>query len=98
MAVPDPGAGVASAYTSDLLSDVMAHCPEGAALITVQNHTNTVAVCTLVGATAVVVVHAREIPDEMREAAAREGVALLRTADNQFVASCKIGAALSADA
>jgi predicted transcriptional regulator len=93
--VPDPQAEVAGAYTSDLLSDVMAHCPDGAVLITVQNHTNTVAVCTLVGAPAILVAHRRDIPDEMRAVAEREGIALLRTADDQFAASLKVGKALS---
>lgn len=35
--VPDPEVEVSGAYVSDLLSDVMAHCPDGAVLITVQN-------------------------------------------------------------
>ena len=92
--VPDAQAEVTGAYTSDLLSDVMAHCPEGALLVTVQNHTNTVAVCTLAGAPAILIVHGREIPDDMAAAAEREGVALLRTKDDQFAASCKIARAL----
>ncbi len=94
--VPDEEAEIQAAYTSDLLSDVMAHCPEKAVLITVQNHKNTVAVCTLVGAPAILIVHRREIPVEGREAAAREGVALLQTSDCQFVASCRIGQVLGA--
>lgn len=89
--VPDAGAEVAGAYTSDLLSDVMAHCPEGAVLVTVQNHKNTVAVCTLVGAPAILLVHGREVPGDMAAAAESEGVALLRTNDGQFEASCKLG-------
>lgn len=93
--VPDAEAEIRSAYTSDLLSDVVAHCPEGAILITVQNHKNTVAVCTLTGAPAILVAHSREIPADMREAAEREGVALLHTPDNQFAASCRIGNALA---
>lgn len=92
--VPDAQAEVTGAYTSDLLSDVMAHCPEGAVLITVQNHKNSVAVCTLVGAPAILVVHSREIPEDMLSVASREGVALLRTPDDQFAASCTIGALL----
>ena len=92
--VPDSEAEVSGAYVSDLLSDVMAHCPDGAVLITVQNHTNSVAVCTLVGAPAIVLVHNREIPEEMRAAASREGVALLRTTDDQFHAALKVGKAL----
>ena len=95
--VPDAQAEVAGAYTSDLLSDVMAHCPDKAVLVTVQNHKNSVAVCTLVGASAILVVHNREIPGEMLEAARREGVALLRTQDDQFAASCRLGAVFGAN-
>ena len=89
-----PQTEVTNAYTSDLLSDVIAHCPDGAVLVTVQNHKNTVAVCTLVGAPAILVVHSRDIPEDMLDAARREGVALLRTPQDQFAASCKIGAVL----
>lgn len=92
--VPDAGVDVTAVYTSDLLSDVMAHCPDGAVLVTVQNHKNAVAVCTLVGAPAILLVHGRDVPEEMRALAAREGVALLRTRDDQFAASCKLGRAL----
>jgi hypothetical protein len=35
---------VAGGYTSDLLSDVMAHAKAGDVLITIQSHKNTVAV------------------------------------------------------
>ncbi len=93
--VPDAGTAVTAAYTSDLLSDVMAHAPEGSVLITVQNHKNSVAVCTLTGSVAILVVHSREIPADMLAAAQQEGVALLRTPDDQFAASCRIGAALA---
>jgi len=40
---------VSGVYTSDLLSDVMAHAKDGQALVTIQAHKNTVAVATLVG-------------------------------------------------
>jgi len=89
--VPDAHVEVTGAYTSDLLSDVVAHCPDGALLVTVQNHKNSVAVCTLVGVPAIVVVHNREIPDDMLDVARREGVALLRTPEDQFTASCRLG-------
>lgn len=97
IAVPDGETDVTGAYTSDLLSDVMAHCPEGALLITVQNHKNTVAVCTLVGSPAILVAHRREIPEDMRVVAERENVALLRTSDDQFAASCAVGKVLAAE-
>jgi len=88
---------VKKAYASDLLSDVMGHCPEESVLITVQNHRNTVAVSTLVGAHAILVVHNRPIPDEMLALAQQEGVTLLRTPLDQFGVSCRIGALLGVD-
>ena len=69
--VPVEGAAAESVYTSDLLSDVMGHAGEGAALVTIQNHLNTIAVCTLVGTEVIVICHDRPIPDDMRAAAAR---------------------------
>jgi len=86
---------VVAGYTSDLLSDVMAHCPEDSIFITVQNHKNSVAVSTLVGAVAILVVHDREIPKDMLDAAQAENVALLRTSKNQFEASCLVAKILS---
>ena len=86
---------ITSGYTSDLLSDVMAHADEDCAFITIQAHKNTIAVATLVGARAVVICNDRPVQDDMLEAAASEKVAIYRTKDNQFVASCKINALLS---
>lgn len=86
---------ISSGYTSDLLSDVMAHAEEGCAFITIQAHKNAIAVASLVGARAVVICNNRPVQDDMLEAAASEKVAVFRTDDNQFVASCKINALLS---
>lgn len=85
--VDKPGAEIASVYTGDLLSDVMGHCGDGSILITVQNHLNTIAVCTLVGVEAVAICHGRDVPEDMSAAAAREGVAVLKTPMSQFEAS-----------
>lgn len=85
---PNQSAEIKAGYTSDLLSDVMGHCPEASILITVQNHKNTVAVCTLVGAVAILVTHNREIPTDMLEVATAEQVAILRTPLDQFHATC----------
>jgi hypothetical protein len=78
------------AYTSDLLSDVMANAKEGGALITIQAHKNTVAVATLVNVTAIVVCNARPLPPDMLEAAKDEGIAVLLTRENQFTVSGKL--------
>ena len=43
------GAAATCVYCGDLLSDIMGHAGEDCALVTIQNHLNTIAVCTLVG-------------------------------------------------
>lgn len=87
-----PEATASCAYASDLLSDVMGHSGEGSVLITIQNHLNTIAVCTLVGTEIIVVCHSREIPPDMAEAAKREGVAIVTTPLSQFAASVALSA------
>jgi serine kinase of HPr protein (carbohydrate metabolism regulator) len=84
------------AYTSDLLSDVMAHAKDGGALITIQAHKNTVAVATLVNISVVIVCNNRPIPDDMIETAREEEIAILRTSENQYIVSGKLYAAIGA--
>ena len=81
------GAAATGVYCGDLLSDIMGHAGEDGALITIQNHLNTIAVCTLVGVEAIVICHGRPIPPDMKEAAEREGVAILSSPLSQFAAS-----------
>ena len=81
---------LAGAYTSDLLSDVMANAKEGGALITIQAHKNTVAVATLVNISVLVICNSRPLPQDMLEAAKDEGIAVIRTTENQFAVSGKI--------
>ncbi|GHU14070.1 hypothetical protein FACS1894161_4520 [Spirochaetia bacterium] len=83
------------AYTSDLLSDVMANSKEGGALITIQAHKNTVAVATLVNISLIVLCNNRPIQDDMLTAAKDEGVAVIRTKENQFTVSGKLYAAFT---
>ena len=78
------------AYTSDLLSDVMANAKDGGALVTIQAHKNTVAVATLVNITVIVICNSRPLPDDMLEAAKDEGIAVIRTRENQFTVSGKL--------
>ncbi len=85
--VDNPNANVNFAYASDLLSDVMGHCGDESVLITIQNHLNAIAVCTLAGIEAVVICNGRPVPDDMKTAAEREGVGLLTTPLSQFAAS-----------
>ena len=83
-------AEISGAYTSDLLSDVMAHARNDYALITIQAHKNTVAVATLVNIIVIIVCNARPVPDDMLAAAREEGIAVLVTKENQFTVSGKL--------
>lgn len=85
--VDNPDAAIDFAYASDLLSDVMGHCGEDSVLISIQNHVNTIAVCTLAGVEVLVICHGRPIPDDMKAAAEREGVAIVTTPLSQFEVS-----------
>jgi serine kinase of HPr protein (carbohydrate metabolism regulator) len=78
------------AYTSDLLSDVMANAKDSGALITIQAHKNTVAVATLVNISVIIICNSRPLPPDMLEAAKDEGIAVIITKENQFTVSGKI--------
>ncbi len=81
---------LSGAYTSDLLSDVMAHGHDADVLITIQSHKNTVAVATLIGAAAILICNGRPVPEEMIAAARDEEIAIFRSREDQFTLSGKI--------
>lgn len=83
-------AEITGAYTSDLLSDVMANAPEDSVLITLQAHKNTVACATLAGVLVIVLAGHRHAPADMVEAAQAEKIALFGSDHNQFELSWKI--------
>ncbi|NCC50293.1 MAG: hypothetical protein EOM20_03665 [Spartobacteria bacterium] len=87
---PGPDIAIQTAYTSDLLSDVMAHAESNSLLITIQAHTNTIAVAFNADIRAVLICHNRPVPDDMKQAAAREHIGIYRTNDNQYVSSWKV--------
>ena len=87
VAVNVEDASASGVYVGDLLSDVMGHAGDGCVLVTIQNHLNTIAVCTLVGCSVIVVCHGRPIPPDMAEGAAREGVAVVVTPLSQYAAA-----------
>ncbi len=78
---------IVDAYTSDLLSDVMAKALEGSALITIQAHKNTIAVASLIGIRAIIICNERPVPDDMIQAAQDEEIAIFRTNRTQFEVS-----------
>ena len=83
-------AELSGAYTSDLLSDVMAYAKDGGALITIQAHKNTVAVATLVNISVIIICNSRPVTEDMLNAAKDEGIAVLLTKENQFTVSGKL--------
>ncbi len=84
------GVEVSAAFTSDLLSDVLAHAAENSILITIQAHQNAVAVATLVGIRAILACSSRPVPPDMIETARKEQIAIYRTSLNQFDASVAV--------
>ncbi len=95
-AIADLGsAEVTGGYSSDLLSDVMAHATAGSSLITIQAHKNTVAVAVLLNLPAIVLCNGRTPPEDMVEAARIEGIALLSTTMSQFEVSGRLFALLT---
>lgn len=86
-----PNEEVTGGYTSDLLSDVLAHAEDGSVLITIQAHKNSIAVSTIAGCVAVVLCNDRPVPEDMIEAAKENEVALLTSDLTQFEVSVALG-------
>ena len=75
---------VTGVYVSDLLSDVMGHAREGEIWITIQTHSNVVAVALLLNLAAIVFT-AVNVPDPLTiEKAKAEGIVLLTTKQSTF--------------
>lgn len=89
-------ADIKAGYTGDLLSDVMANAPGNSALITIQAHKNTIAVATLAGIKVIILCNGRTAPDDMKEAAKGENVAILSTKKDQFRVSAEVSALIHA--
>ena len=85
---------IKAGYTGDLLSDVMANSPSDSVLVTIQAHKNTIAVATLAGIKAIVICNKRKVPQDMAEAADKEGIAIYATHKDQFTVSAEINAYL----
>jgi hypothetical protein len=77
-------ADVTHGYASDLLSDVLAHAPEGGILITLQVHLNVIAVASHAGLRAVIFSCGRTPDADILERAAAEGLSLFGTKADTF--------------
>ena len=78
---------VTGAYCSDLLSDVMAHARQGNLWLTIQTHTNVVAVASLLNLAAVVITGGGAPDPEVIARAEKEGIPLLLTQLHTFEAA-----------
>ncbi len=87
-------AEITGGYTSDLLSDVMAHLKEGDALITIQAHKNTIAVAALTGAPAVIFCHGRTASSDLLDVAAKENIAVFISSGSQYETTCALAECL----
>ncbi|MBN1223699.1 MAG: serine kinase [Candidatus Aminicenantes bacterium] len=81
---------VTNGYTSDLLSDVMAHTKHGDIWITLQIHQNIVAVAKLKELSGIIVVNGRKPEEDTLKKAEEEKVPLMTTQDPAFVISGKL--------
>ncbi len=70
-------AEVTGGYASDLLSDVIGHAKEGFVWITFQVHLNIIAVASLKGLAAIILVNNRALDEATLKRAIAEGVPIL---------------------
>ena len=80
----DPEADITHGIASDLLSDVLAHAPEGGVLVTLQVHLNVIAVASHAGLRAVIFSCGRMPDDDILERAAGEGLSLFGSKADTF--------------
>jgi hypothetical protein len=71
-------------YASDLLSDVLAHAPAGAVLVTAQVHLNVLAVASHVGLSAVIFSGGAQPAPDVLHRAIEEGIPSFRSDSTTF--------------
>ena len=70
---------ITGVYCGDLLSWVMSHAKEGNIWLTIQGHINIIAVASLIGIPAIIVVEGSVVDEEVISKANEEGIAILTT-------------------
>ncbi len=81
---------ITGGYTSDLLSNVMAHAEEGNLWITVQRHMNIIAVAQLKKISAIIIANGGMPDSDVINKAKDEGIFLLQSNEGAFELSGKI--------
>lgn len=70
---------VTAGYSSDLMSDVIAHAKKGALWVTLQIHQNIVAVASMKELAGIILVNGREPEEDTVEKATAEGIPIMVT-------------------
>jgi len=78
------GETVKTGYTSDLLSDVIAHAPENSVWVTVQRHINILGVAKLKNIVAIITPRELTVGSDVVKKACAEGIALMRSPLSAF--------------
>ena len=86
----DASAEISGGYTSDLLSDVIAHAPHGGILVTIQVHLNVIAVAVHAELACVIFASDRRPEEAVRKRAIEEGVALFVSKESAFDVSGRL--------
>jgi predicted transcriptional regulator len=81
---------VSGAYTSDLLSDVIANTKKGDIWITLQIHVNIIAVAHLKELSAIIIVMNKDVDKDTLEKANSENIPILKTDMTTFQISGKL--------
>ena len=81
---------ISGAYTSDLLSDVIANSKKDNVWITLQTHLNIVAVAVLKELSAIIIIMDKEIDKDTLEKAREEKINILKTSMTAYQASGKL--------
>ena len=89
-AIFNPGTVISGAYTSDLLSDVVANAKKDNVWITLQAHLNITAVASLKEIAAIIIVMNREISKDTLDKAVEEKITILTTGLTSFQISGKL--------
>lgn len=86
----DGGRNISGAYTSDLLSDVIANSKKDNVWITMQTHLNIAAVALLKELSAIIVVMNKEIDKDTLQKAEQEKINILKTTLTAYQVSGKL--------
>ena len=88
---------VSGGYVSDLLSDALANCAEDSVWITLQKHTNIVAVASLKNLAGIIIVGGRELEEDVLKQAEAKEVTIMTTPMSAFETAGKIYRLLNED-